>query len=52
MFDPSIILGIILGLTIGGVCRYFDLPLPAPPKFVGALIVLMMTLGFMLGAYL
>ena len=37
-----------LGLAIGAGCRWFDLPLPAPPKLVGALLVVSMTLGFML----
>ncbi len=41
--------GIGLGLVIGFVCRYFDLPLPAPPKLVGALLVVAMTLGFIAG---
>ena len=40
------ILGIILGLAIGYGCRWFDLPLPAPPKLVGALLVVAMTVGF------
>jgi XapX domain-containing protein len=44
-------LGIVMGLTIGGACRWFDIPLPAPPKSVGAFLVLAMTLGF-LGAEL
>ena len=43
------LIGIALGLGIGFVCRYFDLPLPAPPKLVGALLVVAMTLGFMAG---
>jgi XapX domain-containing protein len=45
---PAIV-GILLGLAIGGVCRFFDLPLPAPPKFVGALLVVAMTVGFVVG---
>jgi XapX domain-containing protein len=27
-------------------CRWFDIPLPAPPKLVGALLVVAMTTGF------
>ncbi|WOE75531.1 DUF1427 family protein [Alterisphingorhabdus coralli] len=38
--------GILLGFAIGYGCRSFDLPLPAPPKLVGALLVVAMTLGF------
>jgi len=39
--------GIALGLAIGGGCRWLDIPLPAPPKIVGALLVVAMTLGFL-----
>lgn len=39
-------LGIALGLVIGMACRWFDIPLPAPPKLVGALLVVAMTSGF------
>ncbi|WAC49665.1 DUF1427 family protein [Asticcacaulis sp. SL142] len=45
---PTLI-GIALGLLIGFVCRFFDLPLPAPPRLVGALLVVAMTLGFVAG---
>jgi XapX domain-containing protein len=38
--------GILLGLVIGAACRWFDIPLPAPPKLVGALLVVAMTAGF------
>ena len=43
----KIILGLALGLLIGAGTRYFDLPVPAPPKLVGALLVVAMTLGYM-----
>jgi len=38
--------GIALGFFIGSACRWFDIPLPAPPNMVGALLVLAMTFGF------
>lgn len=41
------LIGISLGLLIGAACRWFDLPLPAPPRIVGALLVVAMTLGFL-----
>lgn len=41
-----LLIGIILGLTIGFCCRWFDIPLPSPPNLVGALLVIAMTLGF------
>lgn len=41
----SIMLGVMVGLLIGAGCRWADLPSPAPPGIVGALLVVMMTLG-------
>ncbi len=38
--------GIVLGLVIGAGCRWLDIPLPAPPKLIGALLVVAMTLGY------
>lgn len=43
---PALI-GLALGFLIGVGCRWFDLPLPAPPRIVGALLVVFMTLGFL-----
>jgi XapX domain-containing protein len=42
----KIVLGIILGLLIGAGCRWFDIPVPSPPKLVGALLVVAMTVGY------
>ena len=39
--------GLLLGLVIGAGCRWFDIPVPAPPKLVGALLVVAMTVGYM-----
>ena len=41
------LIGIGLGLAIGVACRWWDLPLPAPPKLTGAMLVVFMTLGFL-----
>jgi XapX domain-containing protein len=41
------LIGVMLGLAIGAACRWLDLPLPAPPRLVGALLVVTMTLGFL-----
>ena len=43
------IIGIALALLIGIGCRVLDIPLPAPPKLQGALLVVAMTAGFLLG---
>lgn len=48
----SALVGIVVGLSVGGFCRYFDLPLPAPPKIVGALLVVAMTAGFLVGGWI
>ncbi len=42
---PSAI-GLLLGMGIGMACYWFDIPLPAPPKLAGALLVLSTTAGF------
>ncbi len=47
----SAIIGVTLGVLIGVGCRWFDLPLPAPPRIVGALLVVTMTLGFLATDY-
>lgn len=44
----AILLGVIVGLLIGAGCRWAGLPSPAPPSVVGALLVVMMTLGYVL----
>lgn len=39
--------GIALGLGVGAFCRWFDIPSPAPPRIIGAVILIAMTLGFL-----
>ena len=39
--------GIALSVGIGAACRWFDLPVPAPPTIYGALLILAITLGYM-----
>ncbi len=41
--------GFALAFAVGVGCRCFDLPLPAPPRLEGALLVVAMTLGFLAG---
>jgi XapX domain-containing protein len=47
----TIFLGLALGLAIGAGCRWFDVPSPSPPRIVGALLVLAMTLGYLATDY-
>ncbi|MGH7872787.1 MAG: XapX domain-containing protein [Candidatus Binatia bacterium] len=35
----------LLGLLIGARRRWFDIPVPSPPKLIGALLVAATTLG-------
>jgi XapX domain-containing protein len=44
-----IVLGLLLALGIGIACRLVDIPLPAPPRLEGALLVLAMSLGYLAG---
>jgi XapX domain-containing protein len=46
------LLGMVLALAIGIGCRLLDIPLPAPPKIQGALLVVAMTLGFLVGDFM
>ena len=41
-------IGILLAAGIGAMCRFFDLPVPAPPKLLGACLVVAMTMGYLL----
>ena len=41
------LLGLVLALAIGMGCRLLDVPLPAPPRLTGALLVVAMTAGFL-----
>jgi XapX domain-containing protein len=45
----TVLIGVLMALAIGMVCRLMDLPLPAPPTLRGALLVMAMTVGFLVG---
>jgi XapX domain-containing protein len=40
------VVGLALGLSIGVACRWFDVPVPSPPKLLGAFLVVAMTVGY------
>lgn len=44
--------GIVLGFLIGVFCCVLNIPLPAPPLITGALLVLSMTVGYLIGGAL
>jgi len=45
-------IGLVVGLLIGAGCRYFDIPSPAPPRLIGALLLVAMTFGFVVAGHL
>ena len=40
------VIGLFLGLFIGVFCRWFDVPMPCPPRLIGAILVVAMTVGY------
>ena len=38
--------GLVLAFALGFACRAFGIPSPAPPRLIGAALLLAMTLGF------
>jgi len=44
----KILIGFALGLAIGAASRWFEIPVPAPPRLIGALLVVSITVGYML----
>jgi XapX domain-containing protein len=43
----KVVLGLLIGFCLGAVCRWLDIPVPSPPKLLGALLVVAITLGYM-----
>lgn len=48
----KIVLGFALAFGIGAACRLAELPLPAPPVLIGALLVVAMSAGYVLTDWL
>lgn len=48
----KVVLSLIVGVLVGVACRYYDVPVPAPPKLLGAMLVLAMTLGYIATDYM
>lgn len=42
------VIAILLALTIGAACRWFDVPVPAPPTLFGALLIIATPLGYIM----
>ena len=41
------VIGLLLGFSLGAACRWLDIPVPSPPKLLGALLVVATTIGYM-----
>ncbi len=43
----KIIIAFLLAFFIGAMCRWFGVPVPAPPTILGVALILAITLGYM-----
>ena len=41
------LIGLFVGFVLGAMCRWLDIPVPSPPKLLGALLVVATTIGYM-----
>ena len=42
----KLLIGAFVAFVVGAGCRFFDIPVPSPPVLPGALLVVVMTLGY------
>ncbi len=42
----KIAISLVIGLGIGAGCRWFNIPVPAPPTIVGVMLILSITAGY------
>ncbi|MBA2605522.1 MAG: DUF1427 family protein [Acidobacteria bacterium] len=42
----KLFIGVFIAFVIGAACRYFNLPVPAPPTIYGVLLIFAITLGY------
>ena len=41
------VIGIALAFALGAACRWVDIPVPAPNRLIGAVLVLAVTVGYL-----
>jgi XapX domain-containing protein len=46
------LIGLFIGFLLGATCRWLDIPVPSPPKLLGALLVVAITVGYMAADHL
>ncbi len=44
-----LLIAYVLAFGVGMFCKYFEIPAPAPPVIPGALLVVAMTFGYVVG---
>ena len=44
-----LVVAYVLAFGVGMFCKYFEIPAPAPPVIPGALLVVAMTFGYVVG---
>lgn len=49
MINARYLAGLVVAFGIGAGCRLADIPVPAPPALVGALLVMSLTVGYEIG---
>ncbi|MEJ7863119.1 MAG: DUF1427 family protein [Pyrinomonadaceae bacterium] len=42
----KLFIGVFIAFVIGAACRYFNLPVPAPPTIYGVLLIFAISLGY------
>ena len=42
----KLFIGVFIAFVIGAACRYFNLPVPAPPTVYGVLLIFAISLGY------
>lgn len=47
----KLIIGLVIALVIGAACRYFKLPVPAPPTLYGVFLIFAITIGYLVADY-
>jgi XapX domain-containing protein len=45
----KLLIAYLLAFGVGMFCKYFEIPAPAPPVVPGALLVVAMTFGYVVG---
>ena len=48
LFMTKAFIGLVMAFLIGAGCRWFDIPVPSPPRLLGAFLVLAITGGYLL----